>query len=983
MTEGPDPRFVVGIDLGTSNTAVAYADLAAVREAGRPQIEALEPLQLIAPGDVQPRRLLASAVYAPAGFELSAEDAQLPWSPPLEEGQKPAEIVGAGARRFGAKTPIRLVESSKSWLCHGGVNRTAGILPWHAPDGVPRKSPVEVATAILRHVRASWDHQVARGEAERALERQQVILTVPASFDEVARRLTLEAARKAGLGDVHLIEEPLAAFYAYLARTGGTPELTGLSGGEQVLIADVGGGTTDFTLVKVDAPSTEGGPLRFERTAVGEHLLLGGDNIDLALAHAIEPQLTKKDPKRRLDAEGWAQLKLECRHAKETLFAHPDEKGLPITLAGRGKKLLGGAMRAELTRELLERVVVEGYFPELPAGKAAKPEALEASGFAEYGLPYVKDPRITRHLAAFTMRHAAEGEAFARVDAILFNGGSLVPTLLRDRISSILGAWMRDTSGEADRADPRPLVWDEGDAALELAVARGAAYFGLVREGLGLRVGGGSPREYFLGLGADPGEEIPDDARKVVCIAPRGMQDGQTLELQDREFQLVTNRPVSFPIFATTSPRKDPVGSVLHLSAEDLHELPPLQTVIKFGKQAAGTRVPVRMQVRRTELGTLELSCLSKMSGSRFKLEFDLRALGEQASDDELEQAAVADEAVTKAAAEVLGAAHHRAPTDEGEVDPERLEAAKARIDQTFIPGENNLPPARLMKGLEEDLGLTRGAFPLTALRGLGEHLVERMDHRGRSAELEARWLNVVGFSLRPGFGLPMDDWRVRQLWRVHSVGPHHPGQDDVALNWWILWRRVAGGLSRGPQEELASRVLPLLVPSMAKRAKRKPPKPQSQEATEMWRAAASLEQLSAKQRAALGGALIELIEARRAPKGALWCLQRIGARKLLYGPREATIKPSVAAGWLERLYAVDKLPKGEDPTAAVLSLARLTGDAQLDLSEAQRMAAAKYLEGRGVREEIRRALFETVRLDSSDQAAAFGDSLPTGLSLA
>lgn len=972
LLRGAVARFVVGIDLGTSNSAVAYADLETVRSTGRPRIDAVEVLQLVAPGDAQPRRLLPSALYAPAGFEIEAKDTLLPWSPPDPRG--PQEVLGHGARRLGAKTPIRLIESSKSWLCHGGVNRTSAILPWHAPDEVPKQSPVAVATALLSHLREAWDHQMADGDPTRQLAEQHVVITVPASFDEVARRLTIEAARKAGLPDIHLIEEPLAAFYAYVARTGGTPAATGLSGGEQILIADVGGGTTDFTLIEVQAPESEG-TLRFERTAVGEHLLLGGDNMDLALSHAVEPSLTQG---KKLDAEGWAQLKLECRIAKETLFEHPEQSALPITVTGRGRKLLGGTLRAELDRATLERVVVDGYYPSLAPGREALPEGRKMAGFSEYGLPYATDPRITRHLAAFLLRHAAPDAPIARVDAILFNGGALKPTLIRDRITEVLGGWMRSTGGSDDLANPRALVWDEGETALELAVARGAAYFGLVREGLGLRVSGGSPREYFLGLAADAGETLAEDHRKVVCVAPRGMQEGQSLEVSEKEFQLITNRPVAFPLYATTSPRHDLVGSVLTLPAEDLHELPPLQTVIKFGKQKAGTKVPVRIQVRRTELGTLELSCLSKMSGARFKLEFDLRAMEPETTEE-----ATASEAAHAAAEAVLGGAGTRAPPEEGEVDEARLEVARTRIDETFgVSGEERRPPAQLMKGLEEDLGLPRDGFPLTTLRALAEHLIERMEGRGTSPQLEARWLNVTGFCLRPGFGLSLDDWRVKQLWRIHGPGALHPGTDEVALNWWILWRRVAGGLSRGPQDELAARLFPLLVPSLHKRAKRKPPKPQSQEATEMWRAAAALEHISAKQRSVLGGALIEIIENKKAPKGALWCLSRIGARKLLYGPRESSVKPGTAAGWLERLYQVPKLPKGEDPTAAILALARLTGDRQLDLPEEARTAADRFLEARGVKDELRRALFEVVQLDRGSQSAAFGDSLPEGLSL-
>ncbi len=952
-------RYVIGIDLGTSNSALAYAELDEVRNSKRPIIRELEILQLVAPGDLQPRKLLPSAFYEPAGFELAAEQTALPW----RSTPQPQPVVGEAAKRLGAKTPVRLLESAKSWLCHSGVNRTAAILPWHAPEGVPKHSPVEISAAYLSHLREAWDHQIARDDDSLRISKQLVIITVPASFDEVARALTLEAAKAAGLGEPTLIEEPLAAFYAFIARTGGTTRTTGLSGGERVLVADVGGGTTDFTLI--DVAVNEDGSLAFERTAVGDHLLLGGDNMDLALAHMLEPELSKG---KKLDAEAWAQLKLECRLAKEALFTHLERDSLSVAITGRGSKLIGGTLRAELDRARLHATILEGYFPELGPGESAKPQKKLGTGLAEYGLPYAQDPAITRHLAAFLLRHATENEPCARVDAILYNGGALKPTVIRDRLGAVVGRWLRATR-DTQTPDPRALVYDEGDDTLELAVARGAAYFGLVREGLGIRVGGGSPREYFLGLGSE-GEPLGQNKMRVLCVAPRGMQEGQKLEVPEREFHLVTNRPVAFPIYATTAPRHDPVGSILELDQEELTELSPLQTVVKFGKQKAGTKVPVRIQVRRTELGNLELSCFSRMSGARFKLEFDLRS----------------NEAPTETVASnfdnPFGGAGTRAPPEMGEVNPERLEAAKTRISLTFKKEAPRADPDQLMKGLEQDLGLARDAFPLSALRPLAEHLLELADFRGLSPELEARWLNLVGFCLRPGFGVPLDDWRVRQLWRIHALDLLHPSHEPAALNWWILWRRTAGGLGRGHQEELASRAFPLLIPSLAKRAKKKPPRTQSQEGAEIWRAAASLECIGAKSRAQLGEALIELLEAGKAPKGALWCLGRIGARHLLYGPREATIRATTIEAWIERLLQLKRWPKDEHPAPCLIALARLTGDRQLDLSEETRKKIAAFLAQRGLPEGHDRPLFELVAFDRADQGAVFGEGLPAGLTL-
>ncbi len=971
-------RFVVGIDLGTSNSAVAYADLREVEADGRPKLRVLELPQLVAPGDVQERPLLPSALYLPARVELSEEATRLPWhATPDEveaESARPRPVVGFAARRLGAKTPIRLVDSAKSWLCHGGVNRTASILPWHAPEEVPKLSPVDASAAYLAHLAAAWDAELAAGDATMRLAEQDVVITVPASFDDVARRLTLEAAKKAGLPTVTLIEEPLAAFYAYVARTGGTAGTTGLSGGERVLVADVGGGTTDFTLIDVAAAESPTAPLGFERTAVGDHLLLGGDNMDLALAHAVEPDLT--GGRKKLDAEGWAQLRLECRLAKEALFTDLGRDAVPVVIRGRGSKLVGGSMKTELTRARLEQVVLEGYFPALPAGVEARPAPRARTGFAEYGLPYAGEPAVTRHLAAFLLRHAAGGEPTARVDAVLYNGGALKPTAIRDRVSRVLGDWLR-ASGWPDHEDPRALIYDQGDDALELSVARGAAYFGLVRLGKGVRVGGGSPREYFVGLGAEEGAEPPEGSVRVLVVAPRGMQDGQQLEVSSREFKLVTNRPVAFPLYTSTAPLDHPVGEVLVLSGDELHELPPLQTVVKFGKQKAGTTVPVRLQARRTELGDLELSCFSRMSGARFKLEFDLRSVEPGA-------AAAADTAAGgREEGEPFQGAGTRPPPEAGEVDAARLEAARARLSETFAAEGARPDPDALVKGLETDLGLARDAWPLAALRPLGEHLVELMDQRGASVALEARWLNLTGFCLRPGAGFPLDDWRVRQLWRVHAAGLVNPGRDPTELNWWILWRRVAAGLSRGHQEELASILFPLLIPSLAKRARRRPPRPKSQEAVEMWRVAASLERIGAKSRAQLGDALVEAIESKKAPTSALWCLGRIGARHLLYGHREATVRAKDVSGWIERILALPKPSKDEHPRACLIPMARLTGDRQLDVEEALRVKVMGYLVERGVPEAELQPLREVVQIDAATESSAFGEGLPVGLHLA
>ncbi|MBI4819764.1 MAG: Hsp70 family protein [Deltaproteobacteria bacterium] len=968
-------RYVIGIDLGTTNSAVAYADTREVQDRGRPLIKLFEIPQLSGPGSVQSRGLLPSALYRPAKFELGDGRIDLPWETEEEKASgKQRFVVGEAARKLGAKTPVRLVESAKSWLCHGGVNRTAAILPWHAPEDVPKLSPVDVCASYLAHVQRAWDYELAKADPTLAFKDQDVIVTVPASFDEVARQLTLEAAKRAGVPNVTLIEEPLAAFYDFIARTGGTAEATGLSPGERVLVADVGGGTTDFTLVDVGASDEKTGVLTFERTAVGDHLLLGGDNMDLALAHAVEPELTKGTKK--LDAEGWAQLKFECRLAKEALFTELSQDHVPVVVTGRGSKLIGGTLRADMTRELLDRVVLEGYFPPLPKGEAARPQRVTRTGFLEYGLPYASDPAITRHMAAFLLRHAGHGEPAARVHAVLFNGGALIPSKVRDRILRVLGDWLTESGVSEQR--PRPLIYDQGEETLSLAVARGAAYFGLVRAGLGVRVGGGAPREYFVEIASDGGS-LPPGKVRVLCVAPRGMQDGQTLEVSSRDFMLVTNKPVEFPIYTSTGPEGHPVGAILDLDKDGLVRLPALQTVVRFGKHQAGTEVPVRLQARRTELGTLELSCFSRMSGARFRLEFDLRG---SERDEPAHRVPPSHASRLSLPPMPIPGAGASAPPDAGEVDPRKLAAARSRVSETFKVDPPRLDSDLLMKGLEEDLGVRRDEVPIGTLRNLAEHLLELMDARSISSELEARWLNVAGFCLRPGSGYPLDDWRVRQLWKIHGPGLAFPGRDPCELNWWILWRRVAAGLQRGHQLELSAILWPLLVPSLAKKARRKPPKSGTQEAVEMWRTASALERVDAKQRAQLGDALMELIEARKAPKSALWCLSRIGARRPLYGPREATIRPEIVSGWVLRLIKLDKPPKDERPKDYLISLARLVGDRQFDLDEPTRLQVMGYLATHHVPEKEIQPLREVIALDAESESVAFGEGLPTGLRL-
>ncbi|HWN70275.1 MAG TPA: Hsp70 family protein, partial [Haliangium sp.] len=486
MQTRAEPRFLIGIDLGTTNTAVAYVD---TRSAGQ-KVELLAVPQLVAPGEIEPRRQLPSFVYLAGAHDLGPAETALPWSDTLPGESR--QVVGELARSQGARVPGRMIASAKSWLCHPGVDRKAPILPWgegaagHEEGGEgdaasgaagglaggavgrgPKLSPVAASAAVLRHVRDAWDHARAGERAARFAD-QEIIVTVPASFDEAARELTLEAAKLAGYPEIVLLEEPQAAFYAWIdANPSGRGRA--IAPGDHVLVFDIGGGTTDFTLIEVGKDEGASADV-FRRTAVGDHLLLGGDNIDLTLAKQVEMRLVERH-KKKLDPVQWHGLVHACRLAKEALLGQDDVSEIPITVAGRGSKLIGGAMKDRIARAELEATLFEGFFPLVSAGDMPR---RVRGGLQEFGLPYAADPSVTRHLAAFLARHPV-----ARIDAVLFNGGAMTPVSLRARVLDQIAQWQA-ANGQAG-VRPREL---ESDMP-ELAVARGAAYYGLVRRGFG------------------------------------------------------------------------------------------------------------------------------------------------------------------------------------------------------------------------------------------------------------------------------------------------------------------------------------------------------------------------------------------------------------------------------------------------------------------------------------------------------------------
>jgi molecular chaperone DnaK (HSP70) len=607
-------KYIVGIDLGTTNSALAYCDATSTEDESRIEVRMIP--QLVNPGEVAERTLLPSFIYIPGEFDFPAGSIALPWE------TEPKLVIGELARKRGAESPSRLIASAKSWLSYAGVNRAAPILPWQAPDEVPKLSPLEVSSQFLRHLRTVWDSSEAGEHKELTLAEQDILITVPASFDEEARELTRRAAEQAGFPHITLLEEPLAAFYAWLEGQGDSWRRR-INVGDLVLVCDIGGGTTDFSLIMV---SEENGELTLKRVAVGDHILLGGDNMDLALARVLQQRLEASG--NRIDTWQLHGLWHQCRIAKEKLFESPRTQSRPITLLGKGTKLIGGTIKTELMREDLDKVLVEGFFPHVASGEL--PARQRRAGFQELGLPYAADAAVTRHLARFLseqVRNSLEAAGIRRGPSglacptlVLFNGGVLKAAVLRDRVVEVLNSWLKQEGFDELGTEQ---ILEAPD--LEHAVARGAVYYGRARRGRGVRIRSGASRTYYIGIESSmpavPGMEAP---LKALCVVPFGMEEGTEATIPNREFGLVVGEPAEFRFLSSSVRKQDKVGSLLEDWGDDLDELNPLEVTLKMDGQQ-GTVVPVRLETRVTELGTLEVWCVSRDGTQRWKLELNIR----------------------------------------------------------------------------------------------------------------------------------------------------------------------------------------------------------------------------------------------------------------------------------------------------------------------------------------------------------------------
>jgi molecular chaperone DnaK (HSP70) len=923
-------RYLIGIDLGTTNSVVAYLDTHNDADTAS-LIRVLPVPQLVRPGEVGTLPALPSFLYFPTEEELSAGGVSANWN------EHPPMVTGVLAREQGALVPSRQVSSAKSWLSYPGVHRRGKILPAQAEPPQPMISPVEASARYLMHLRDGWNSTMA-SDGETRFEQQEIVLTVPGSFDEEARELTVEAARRAGLENLTLLEEPLAAFYAWIAAN---PQAQGrnheeLCDGELILICDIGGGTTDFSLIRARRVA---GELQFERTAIGEHLLLGGDNLDLALVRQLEKKLNGAT----LTMRQRYALRRTCCAAKERLLSDSSLERVAVTILGSGRAVVGEALSTELTREEVLQILTDGFLP--ITAPQEMPAAGTPTGLRELGLPYASDPAITKHLAAFLTQaaEAMDGSSanarMARPDVVLFNGGFCMPVVTRDKIVEALSAWF---AGAQNRWSPKLLNNDE----VESAVARGAAYYGRVRRGSGMRIQAGNAHTYYIGFRSE-------HSLQGICVLPAGVEEGTTLPLLNREFTVLANRPVSFTLYSSRT-RHDAHGQVAALDDTSVHRHPPLVSFLRYGKRR-DVHLAIRLRTSFTEVGTLELWCESRDTPHRWRLQFELR--GEEAQGQQFDS--VKTQPVP-------------APASGVTTSDANFESAAQLIKNVFGDSAPDSPliTEGLIVQMEAAVGAKRDSWPVSAIRRFTDVLIEVAVGRKKSPRHEIRWLSLAGFCLRPGFGAPDDDGRVDRLRTIASSNLAFVDDLQCQVGALVLLRRIAGGIRASEQITLYRKHWSA-PGSKKKRINR-------QIEYEKWRLLANLEHLQATIRASLGHELMAKIKKEPGDAIWLWSLGRMGARIPLYGPLHSVVEPEIAGEWLKGLL---DLPKLTTITGyAIALIARRTNDRSRDIDEVLREQAISRLMALRIAEETVQLVAKCVPPERTDAVRSFGESLPSDL---
>ncbi|MGB5277569.1 MAG: Hsp70 family protein [Gammaproteobacteria bacterium] len=930
----PSPRYIVGIDLGTTHTVVACQDMSEDSEPDKAPAPTrlFEIEQLVAPGEVASKPLLPSFRHHSAKGELAPQDMLLPWPASTLPGDLPDVVIGEWARELGSRVEGRLVASAKSWLSNSQVDRSAAILPWAAAEGIEKVSPVLASASYLNHVRQAWNH----AHPDDPLEAQELVLTVPASFDEAARALTVAAANLAGLSNVVLLEEPQAVCYDWYAHNHHRADDL-LKTVKLLLVCDVGGGTTDLSLIRVDVKNDA---MALTRVGVGDHLMLGGDNVDLALAHIAEQRIVQGG--KALNAASLSQLIQQTRKAKELLLSDHAPDTANVTVLGSGARLIGGARRCELTRDEVREIALDGFFP--LTDFSARPNK-RRSAIVEFGLPYATDAAVSKHIAAFLARHntacrdalQAGDDQPAVPDAVLFNGGVFNSPTLNERALAVLQHWRQQPVTVLDNPHP------------DLSVAYGAVAYGQARRGRQLKIGGGSARSYFLLLD-DSGEH-----RRCVCLMPKGTEEGQEMLLTGRKFALRIGQPVSFHLLSSSDDTDCMPGELLDVDAETMIELPPLVALMD-AEYDHKKEVEVELVSVLTEVGTLKIECVSLSSDTgRWDVEFQIRN---------------------------QPGAQQQAPARVDEASlPARFEDAKDKIQTVYGHAKKEFDPKavrHLRNDLEKLLG-KRDQWDMPLLRALFDALIEGKNRRRRSSAHERIWFNLTGYALRPGFGYPLDEWRIQQLWPLYQQGLQFTREIQSWSEWWTCWRRAAGGLNQQQQQIIFDDIAPYINPVTARRLTSARDKNKSAE--DMLRLVAALENLPIATKIQIAQWLLKRLEKASETRTSWWALGRVAARVPFHGSAHNVLPRETVHAWLPQLMKADWKKNLNQAFAAVM-LARMSGDRARDLDEEYRHAIIDKLTVMKAPPIWVDMVTEVKQLDETETRRIFGEALPAGLKL-
>ncbi len=931
-----NPRYLVGIDLGTTNTVVAYTDLSQGLGPGNHQAQPkiFEIEQLVAPGEVARKPLLPSFRYHPAPGELAPQELLLPWSAPPLPGELPQVVMGEWARELGSKVEGRLVSSAKSWLSHPQVDRSAAILPWAAAEGVDKVSPVLASASYLSHVKQAWNHEHPNDQ----LEAQEIVVTVPASFDEAARSLTVAAAKLAGLNNILLLEEPQAVCYDWHSQNQQSANEL-LENVKLLLVCDVGGGTTDLSLIRVGMNDDE---LALTRIGVGDHLMLGGDNVDLALAHIAEQRIVQDG--KALNAASLSQLIQQTRKAKELLLSDHAPASAKVTLLGSGARLIGGAKSCDLTQDEVRDIALDGFFP---CTSFTESPDKRRSAIVEFGLPYAKDPAVSKHIAAFLARHdiacrdalqlGDEPTQAAIPDAVLFNGGVFNSPALSKRALTVLEQWRRQPVSELDNSHP------------DLAVAYGAVAYGLARRGAQLKIGGGSARSYFLLL-----DDSSQDQRGV-CLMPKGTEEGKEVQLTGRRFSLRLGQPVRFHLVSSSDDTERKAGELYDIDSEHMITLPPLVAVLD-AELNNKDEVEVELVSSLTEVGTLKIECVGLSdTQQRWDVEFQLR---KELSEQQHIQSDIAAPPL-----------------------PARFEEANDSIQTVYGHSKKEFDPKavkQLRNDLEKLLG-KRDSWEVPLLRALYDRLIEVQKKRRRSSTHERVWFNLLGYTLRPGFGYPLDEWRIQQLWPLYQQGLQFNKENQSWSDWWTCWRRAAGGLNQEQQQVIFNDIARYIDPAKARTLKSAADKNKSYE--DMVRLAASLENLPVETKIQLAEWLLKRLEKTSETQTSWWALGRVASRVPFHGSAHNVLPKETVSSWLPQLLKAN-WKKNQNQAFAAVMLARMSGDRTRDLDEPDRNAIIDKLNAMKAPPIWIEMVSEVKQLDEAETKRVFGEALPTGLKL-